>query len=266
MYLLDSVSVLLRQWRVVLFGLALMSGAAWMAVGGVPTQYQASASAFLLVSPDATGSDTPSNPFLVLQASLTVTAELVAGIVTSPAVQEEMAADGFPSDYAIAVSADRTAPLLFVTANDTDPVAAVATVNEVIRRIDLELARIQQDAGAPTEQTIVSQTFSIGEKAEALGGSDTRALVAIAAVGVVATILAAFLAERLNMMRGQREPRRPPVEPTDSDRRIRSSADANGNGVATNRSTRESPGRLRQEDSVFALRTLSNKPNPSGQQ
>lgn len=204
MYVLDGIQILLRRWYVIVIGLVLAGGTAWVAVAVVPTQYQASANTIFLLSPNATGVETPSNPYLILDSTLTVTAELVAGIVTSAEVKDEMAVDGFTSEYSVAVSPERAAPVLFVTATDIDPLTVVNTVYEATRRIELELARIQEDAGSPTNQAIESFSFSASDEAEALEGSALRTLLAIGVFGVMATILAAFGVDRLDAYRRQR--------------------------------------------------------------
>lgn len=204
MYALDAIKVLVRRWYVIVIGLVLAGGTAWAAVAIVPTQYQASANTIFLLSPNVTGVETPTNPYLILNPAVTTTAELVAGIVTSAAVKDEMADDGFTSDFSVAVSPERAAPLLFVTAVDLDPLTVVNTVYEVIRRIELELARIQEDAGSPEDQAIESVTFSVSNEAEVLEGSGRRTLFAIAFIGVIATVLAAFVVDRLDTYRRHR--------------------------------------------------------------
>lgn len=201
MYALDAIKILFRRWYVIVIGLIIAGGTAWAAVAVVPTQYQASANTIFLLSPNATGVTTPSNPYLILDPNLSVTAELVAGIVTSAGVKDEMADDGFTSEFSVAVSPDLAAPLLFVTATDIDPITVVNTVYEVIRRIEFELARIQEDAGSPAEQAIESVTFSVSDEAEVLEGSGLRTLITIGVLGVIATILAAFGVDRLDAYR-----------------------------------------------------------------
>lgn len=223
MYFLDAVKVLFRRWYVVLVGFVLVSGAALTALILVPNQYQASGNVLFLLSPNATGADTPTNPYLNLDESLKVTTSLVAEIVGTPVVEQAMSADGFSSDYAVALAPEGP-PLLLITATDTDGDAAVATVEEVIRRIAAELARIQREAGAPADQTIVSQTYSVSDEAEELSGSKVRALAVIVAVGVIVTILAAFVVDRLILSRRQRLPEGAPssgaAQPIESDRRL----------------------------------------------
>lgn len=204
MYALDAIKILFRRWYVIVIGLVLAGGMAWAAVVIVPTQYQASANTIFLLSPNVTGVETPTNPYLILDSALTTTAELVASIVTSAEVKDEMAVDGFTSDFSVAVSPERAAPLLFVTAVDINPLTVVNTVYEVIRRIELELARIQEDVGSPADQAIESVTFSASDEAEVLEGSGLRTLLAIGVIGVIATVLAAFGVDRLDAYRRHR--------------------------------------------------------------
>ncbi len=200
MYFQDAIRILLRRWYVVLAGLLLILAASGAAVALVPTDYQASGQVLLLLPADATGVATPTNPYLNLQSGLTVTASLIAGNVTTKDAQRDMVANGFTSDYAVALNPG-TGPLLIVTAEDNDTDAAVATRDEVIRRLARELERIQLEESVPTSQIIHSRTDSVGTQAEALPGSKIRALAIVAAVGLVLTTIVAFIADRALLAR-----------------------------------------------------------------
>jgi hypothetical protein len=86
--------------------------------------------------------------------------------------------------------------MLYITADDTDPAMAVKTVAEVIRRVDTELERMQTAAGAPSDQRMVTQPFSVTAQAEVIRGAKIRAVAVVGAVGSVLTVLAAFALDR----------------------------------------------------------------------
>ncbi|PRZ42483.1 hypothetical protein CLV47_105105 [Antricoccus suffuscus] len=205
MYFGDVLKALGRRWYVLVAGLVVIAVAAGLAIKWVPTQYEASGQMLLLLPADATGITTPTNPYINLQAGLITTASVVAGTLSTKDSQREMKAKGFTSEYAVALDPGG-GPLLLITADDTNPQRAVATRDEVIKRLDGELARIQQDENVPVTQLIHSRTFSVTQFAEALPGSKIRALAVIGAVGVILTLIVALMIDRYRPAR--KRPRR----------------------------------------------------------
>jgi hypothetical protein len=199
-YFLDALSVLMRRWYVVLLGTILVATASVAAMSWVPTSYQASGQVLLILPSEASGADTPTNPYLNLQDGMTTTASLVAGTLATRDTARDLARNGFRSEYAIALQPD-TGPLLVITATDTDPQAALATRDEVIRQVDVRLDRMQSNLGIPDRLLISGMPTAVGERAEVLPGSKVRALAAIVAGGMTLTLLLTFAFDRL---RGQR--------------------------------------------------------------
>lgn len=204
MYFLDMVKILLRRWYIVVAGLLLIAGSAVVVIKIVPTEYQASGQLFLLLPTEATGVETPTNPFLNLQSGLTVTASLIAGSVSTQDNETALAAAGFTSEYSVALNPG-TGPLLVITAADTDPARALATRNEVIGQLKTELERIQTEAQVPERQVIAAREFSVTAEAEVLAGSKIRALAGVGAVGLILTLLAVFSIERMGKRRRTRK-------------------------------------------------------------
>ncbi|KQW48834.1 hypothetical protein ASC77_08890 [Nocardioides sp. Root1257] len=207
MYFIDALKVLLRRWYVVVIGMAVVGGLCVMTIKTVPTQYQASGQMIMLLPPDATGVETPSNPYLNLQPGLTTTAGLITGTVMSKDSARALAKEGFKSEYAVGLVPDN-GPLLLVTTTDTDPAAAVATRDAVMHMLDVELAKIQRNAAVPGRQLITASPSNVGTRAEVLPGSKMRALVAVFALGVVITVVLAFVVDRLAAARRRRRRQR----------------------------------------------------------
>lgn len=192
---IDSLKVLLRQWRVLMIGMVVVGAAAAAALFAVPTNYQATGQLVLLLPPQSTGAATPTNPYLNLEPGLTVTASLIASTLSTKDAQRTLEAAGFESEYSIGLNPG-SGPILEISTEDDDPVMAVRTRDEVIKRLQDELGRIQLAVNAPQRQLISARTNSVPNVAEALPGSKIRALAAIAGVGVVLTLLIAFIRDR----------------------------------------------------------------------
>lgn len=195
MYFTDAVRVLLRRWYVIVTGLMIMGGTATAVMMYVPTNYVASGSVLFLLPPKDAG-DKPINPYINVPQGLTMSSSIVGGVVSTPEAQRDVFKSGFTSDYSVSQIPGSGIPLLYVNAQDTNPQMAVSTVKEVIRRIDVELARMQDEAGAPASQRMRSQSFSVTDQGEAVRGAKIRALAVVGAVGVVLTTVAAFVVDR----------------------------------------------------------------------
>ncbi len=140
--------------------------------------------------------ETPTNPYLNLQPGLTTTASLIAGTVMSKDTQRALKERGYTSSYAVGLVPDN-GPMLLVSTTDTVPAEALATRDAVMDILDQELAAIQKNVAVPGRQLITLSRSDVGEHAEVLPGSKLRALVAVFALGVILTVLLAFLVDRL---------------------------------------------------------------------
>lgn len=191
----ESLRVLLRRWRVLLVGIIAIAAAAAGAIVAIPTNYQAAGQLVLLLPAQSTGAATPTNPYLNLEPGLTITASLIAATLSTKDAARSLETTGFTSEYSIGLNPG-AGPILEISAEDNDPVMAVRTRDEVIKRLQEELARIQQAVNAPQRQLISARTNSMPNVAEALPGSKIRALAAIGGVGMVVTLLIAFMRDR----------------------------------------------------------------------
>lgn len=195
MYFSDAVKVLVRRWVVLVIGLGLTALIGGVAITLVSTNHQASGEVLLLPPSEPVPDGGRFNPYLNLPSGVTFTASLVAGTVTSRDSQRDMSDNGFKSAYSVAV-VPGSGPLILITVEDTDPAVALATRDELIRRIGAELARIQEVEDVPTDQLIVARNFGVSAKAEVLAGSRIRALAMVVALGTVLTAIAVFAVER----------------------------------------------------------------------
>jgi capsular polysaccharide biosynthesis protein len=195
MYFMDAIRVLIRRWYVVVAGLLVMCVAAGAAILLVPTNYQASGEMLFLLPAAASGKTTPTNPYLNVQPGLTLAATLVAGTLSTKDTARDMVAHGYRAKYSVSV-VPGTGPLIGITTEDTDPAAALATRNELTRRIEAELLRLQNNESVPLQQVMVARPYSVTSQAEVLSGSKIRVLAVIAALGIILTTIIAFGVDR----------------------------------------------------------------------
>lgn len=216
---MDAVRLLWRRRLIVLAGILLTGLACAAVIVQVQTVYQSTGQYLLVLPADAGGKKNLQNPLINQPTGLIIAAGLVAAEVNTPEAQREMEDDGFEADSSLALAPDNGA-LLTIEVNDTDPAETLAKRDEIIRRLDAELERIQTESipGIPDNQMIGSAIFAAGDEAEAVPGAKIRALVVVVAVGAVLTLLAAFGLDRpLNARRRRKEERAAAARRNDDD-------------------------------------------------
>ncbi|GAB3744882.1 hypothetical protein [Microlunatus parietis] len=202
-YLSDVLGMLRRRWYVVLVGLLLVAGGTGAAYLKAPLNYQATGQLLLLLPPQAAGGDQPINPYLNLDSGLATTAALIASTLNAPESQRAVESAGYLAEYSIALSPD-TGPLLVITTEARDPQQAIGTRDEVIRRLQEELKRIQTEEDAPKRQFIHTRTNSTFNGAEVLTGDRIKAVAAVAAAGLLTVLLVVVIWDRMASRRRAR--------------------------------------------------------------
>ena len=195
MYFIDVLKVLMRQWVVLVVGVVVLAGGVVGVMRYVPTAYQATGELILLLPANASGVTTPTNPYLNLPSEMTTTASLLAGAMMTKDTERDLASQGFTSDYDVTV-VPGAGPIILITAKDTDPGACLGIRDELISRLQAELAKIQAAAYVPDRQLIRATPSSVGQVAEALPGNKIRGLAVMGSVVVTLTCLVAFLRDR----------------------------------------------------------------------
>lgn len=195
MYFSDALAIVAKRWYVVVAAAVIMAGAAVFVISVVPTEYQASGQVLFLPPSERAVETGRTNPYLSLPNGVTFTATLIASGTTQPSVARDLVEAGFESPYSVSV-VPNTGPLIIVSVKDTDPDAALALRNELIRSIEAELDRIQEADDVPDGQRIAARRFNTADVAEVLAGSKIRALGALLALGTILTALAVFSVDR----------------------------------------------------------------------
>lgn len=196
MYFMDAVRLLMRRWYVAVIGLVLVLGGAVYVVKALPTHYQASGEMLFLLPPDATGRATPSNPYINLVPGLTTTASLLATEAMTKDVADQLAEEGFTTEYSVAL-VPSTGPLLTISTQDVDPDRAVAMRDRVMKWIRDRLDQRQKAVTVPASQAIYTEDTNVGKGAEVVPGNKIRALAGVGGAGGILTLIAAFVIDKL---------------------------------------------------------------------
>jgi hypothetical protein len=207
MDLMSLVRLMVRHWRVtgpaavVTFLLVVAA-----LVLSSPT-YAASASVALFSPPDAPeASETPDavpnageNPF-TRYGDLSVVADIVARKMDSDAERAALEAEGV-SGYEVVANRLQRGPLVEVTGMGPNPAAAIDSAERVVAELEVVLAEMQESAGADPDYFIASDVIEPPEAAVAQVGSTLRTAIAALAVGGLATLGLAVVAEAFTRRR-----------------------------------------------------------------
>ena len=186
MYLRDLKASLLRRWYLVLGGLLLTAGICTAAYQLVPATYQAQASVVML--PPNSSVSKGGNPYLYLgglgQALDVLTRALQADSAQRPIT------DAHPdSTYTALPDTTTTGPILLVTVDGPTPGETLATLHAVLASVPPALVSLQDGLGVAANSRITSMNLAADEQPTKIQKDQTRALLAAAAVGLVATVL-----------------------------------------------------------------------------
>ncbi|MCC2594613.1 hypothetical protein LKO27_14505 [Tessaracoccus sp. OS52] len=202
----SALRVLLRQWLVVLIGVALTVGACAYLYKTAEPRYQATGRMLLLLPADARGPDAIGSPFLYLPNGLNVLARIVSGASTGRQFRQEMAAQGLSPSFEVGV--DPETPIIIISVEDTEPDNVVRTRDWLITAMNDELLKVQQEEGAPPAQTAHTRVYAAEDVPSQLGGDWTRSVLAALAAGGIVTLVAAFAIDRLRALRRERRQRK----------------------------------------------------------
>lgn len=188
----ESLRALLRSWLVVVIGMLCTGGAAAYIITQVPTEYQAAAQYVLVQPPGSTGTKSPTNPYLNISGGQGFVATLIASDMKTKSQQRSMVDEGFRSDYSLEQGVSG-GPLLDVVVVGTDPADVIETRDELLRRFDERLSSLQDFSGIPSNQLIDSFTNAVDPVAEVVPGAKKKALILVAPVGAITTLVLAFV-------------------------------------------------------------------------
>lgn len=199
-----SGRVLARRWIIIILGLAATGCAMAWTWNNTVRLYESQAQVLLLppsVEVQSPGSPAQvSNPFLQLDYSLSVAADVLVRILTTDPVTSRIRQCGGAQEVTVSRAPPEVGgaipPVAIITASDPTPDTAQATaecgVNDLLNTLD----QLQTQTGSSPALAITAQVIEPPTAAAAVDGSRIRALVAIGIVGTALTLLIAFAAGR----------------------------------------------------------------------
>jgi hypothetical protein len=202
-----TMGVLLRRWYVSVPVFVISLGLAVGAFLTVHTQYE-STGTLVLTAPtsggvtainpaDATG---PGNPLLDFEGSLTITTQLLIQSLSSPTVQNQVAAQGGVASYQ-AGDGETGGPFVVIIADATSKAQAEKTVGLALKYAETELNARQKNLNAPPSTFIGTQIVVAPTPATTKIGGKVKAGGVALALGLVLSLAAAFAFESVSFNR-----------------------------------------------------------------
>jgi capsular polysaccharide biosynthesis protein len=187
MNLPDVLRALIARWYLLIVGLAATAVLSVMAFQQVPPTYEARGTV-LLLPPEAVLSE-GANPFLYL-GGLEQPAEIVAKYLDADAPREALAEAEPTASYSVTLDQSATSgPIIAVTVEDVTPEGSIRALNTVLDSVPTALQALERSISVPEGSSIRSMRLSVDEEPVVVNKETTRAVLAAAAVGLLATVL-----------------------------------------------------------------------------
>ncbi|RZS40906.1 hypothetical protein EV193_103221 [Herbihabitans rhizosphaerae] len=203
-----TVLVLLRRWYIAVPVFLVTIGVAVGVYAAVPMRYE-STGTVVLTSP-ANGANSEAvrlrgvtNPLLSFDVSLGVSASIVIQSLSTPEVRKQLGAGGSDTAYEI-TGGEIGGPFIIVTAESTSEPGSKALVERVLARVNKELSDRQTALQAPRGTFIGVEQVVMPTLPEAQRGGKLRAGGVALALGLIATLGAAFALESIQQARARR--------------------------------------------------------------
>lgn len=198
------LQVVVRRWWILALGLLLTGAGAYVVYRQVPTSYQSTSQAIILLPPTASSPEFKTSPFLYLPNGLNVLARVTAIGPDTADFRASMMRDGFGAKYEVDV--ETQAPIVRFSVEGSDPSVVDTTHTELLRRFEMELERVQSEEGVPKRQTAHARFLDATSDPVAVGGDRFRAVVMTGGVGALVSLTLVFLLDRA--LRARSDPRR----------------------------------------------------------
>lgn len=194
--------ILLRHWVVLLLGVALSVGSAFLVYRTTPRSYEAVSQVMVLLRPTAQNPEIETSPFLYLPDGLTALARVVTLIPNTPEYRNSMAAAGFEPDYSVDLQARD--PIVLFTVAGPDPDNVLRTRDELMDRFAADLDRVQEEEGVPDRQWAHFRVLQTSDIPTALSDAAFKRAAGVGAIGGLLTLLGVALVERRSRRRALR--------------------------------------------------------------
>lgn len=198
MYLRDLKTSLFRRWYLVVVGLLIAGGLAYLTYQFVPATYQAKASVVLL--PPKTTVGPGGNPYLQL-GGLGQALDVLSRKLSSDAAHGVIQTTHPDSTYDATTDPTSSGPILIVSAEGKTPTASLETVRAVLDSVPAALRGLQTDLSVPDAAQITSMTLTADSQPKTNDKTRVQAVVAVAVVAVAGSLLLTGLTDGLLMGR-----------------------------------------------------------------
>lgn len=185
-----------RFWLVVLGILVLTVLAVALVPSNISPDFEARGTA-LILSPSTventdTGEEIGINPWSRFGASGEgVAATAMIEVLESKAFEQEVMADDAVKEFTVTPNPGGNGAILDISVLASEASSALDGFDLIVDRLVQELDSRQEAAGAPVETRLKAEVLTKPAKATELRGSQTRAMLAIAVLGVIAAVAAA---------------------------------------------------------------------------
>lgn len=190
--------VLARHWRAVAMGVTATVILTVMAVVLVPVKYEAKALIVLLPPSSTVGNG--GNPYTEL-GGLDTAAGVLSLAMNTKSVDDAIAQTSRSASFLVEKDAATSGPVLRLTVDDRDPLTTLHSLDTLVAQADPTLAKLQSEAGAPRNLLIRVSLVTRESSATVVRQEQIRAVLAVAAVGVILTGLVIAAVDRRSRAR-----------------------------------------------------------------
>ena len=258
------LQILVRRWIVVIPTIVVAVLVGQQMLSSVEPEYQAKGSVILLAPVTKTGQEGPlgiatPNPVADIPAGLDKSALALAEVLNDEPQKATIRRQGLSDDYDVTVNQD--APILEISAKSDRRPVAVETAKAVLEMANAQLVIRETRLGVAPAARINADVLSTPTKASTVNAAKTRALVALIALGIAATLSVALLVESWAGSPARRDRRRgrgrrtddreeeaarfAAVRPLGADERTAGAEGRYGNGAVSSRDKPAGAGRAR---------------------
>lgn len=184
-----------RRWYILVLGLLVTAGLAFLVIRLIPLSYDADSSV-LLLPPTNSVAQTVGNPFLNL-GGLDVVAGVLSESVTDSDSVNSIIPAGSHAKYTVEPDPRLSGSVLAVTATDITSAGAFRTMNEVLDLAKVRLKTLQDSVNAPADAQVRLMVITNNTVAAPDYASLLRTLIVVIVTGLVFTILLAISIDAL---------------------------------------------------------------------
>jgi hypothetical protein len=185
----DLTKLLFRRWYFAIPVLILTAVGSIMTLDNVHPNYIANAYVQLIPPtaqpPTKTGVVAPRmNPWIDLGLPTLANAAMVT--LQDKSVLEALGQGGFSDSFTVTLN--NSSPLATFEVTGTSPEQASGTANEVVKRFEQNVTDLQSAYGVPQADLITTRRLDLGSNLKESNSNVKRAVIAVAAVGILFTV------------------------------------------------------------------------------